>query len=124
MVDRWSSLEMKRLMYFTRRRYRYAASPALNEAAVYFKSGSLYRCQEEPGYECGQYRGNAENLMHSVAIVESPARGEHQRVYLVSMMSNVLKVNSAAEHAEIGTQIERSIAALHPSPSPEQHEQQ
>ncbi len=111
-VDRWSSLEMKKLLYFTRRRYRYAASPTLNEAAVYFKSGSLYRCQPEPGYECGQYRGNAENLMHSVAIVESPANAERPRVYLISMMSNVLKVNSASEHAEIGTQMERLIASL------------
>ncbi len=114
LVDEWSSLEMKRLMYFTRRRYRYAVSPALNQAAVYFKSGSLYRCVPEEGYECGQYRGNAENLMHSVAIVESPAGAEHARVYLVSMMSNVLKVNSATEHMEIGTQIERLIASLHP----------
>jgi hypothetical protein len=113
-VDAWSSLEMKRLLYFTRARYRYAASPALADAAVYFKSGSLYRCVQEPDYECGQYRGNAENLMHSVAIVESPAGGEHPRVYLVSMMSNVLKQNSAAEHLAIGTEIERLIARLHP----------
>lgn len=116
-VDGWSSLELKRLMYFTRRRYRYAASPALNGAAVYFKSGSLYRCVPEEGYECAQYRGNAENLMHSVAVIESPAGAEHPRVYLVSMMSNVLKVNSAAEHLEIGTQIERLVASLHPEPS-------
>jgi len=112
-VDSWSSLEMKKLLYFTRRRYRYAASPALNEAAVFFKSGSLFRCQPEEGFQCGQYQGNAENLMHSVAIVESPAGGEHPRVYLISMMSNVLKVNSAAEHAEIGTQIQRMIESLH-----------
>ncbi len=114
MVDEWSSLEMKKLMYFTRRRYRYAASPALNDAAVYFKSGSLYQCRPEPGYECGQYRGNVQNLMHSVAIVESPAAGEPQRVYLISMMSNVLKLNSAQAHLEIGTQVERLIARLHP----------
>ena len=116
-VDEWSSLEIKRLMYFTRRRYRYAASPALNESAVHFKSGSLYRCVPEEGFECGQYKGNAENLMHSVAVVESPAGGEHARVYLVSMMSNVLKVNSAGEHLEIGTQIHRLINSLHPDPS-------
>ncbi len=113
-VDRWSSLEMKRLMYFTRRRYRYASSPALADAAVYFKSGSLYQCRPEPDYQCGQYRGNATNLMHSVAIVESPASGDRQRVYLISMMSNVLKVNSAAEHLEIATQIEQLLQRLHP----------
>lgn len=117
LVDEWSSLEMKRLIYYTRRRYRYAFSPALNEAAVYFKSGSLYRCVPEDGYSCGQYMGNAENLMHSLAIVESPAGAENPRVYLVSMMSNVLKVNSASEHMEIGTQIERLIASLHPAPT-------
>ncbi len=113
-VDRWSSLEMKKLLYFTRRRYRYAASPSLADAAVYFKSGSLYRCVKEEGYDCGQYRGNAENLMHSVAIVESPARGERQRVYMVSIMSNVLKQNSAAEHAELATRLERLVRDLNP----------
>lgn len=112
-VDEWSSLEMKRLLYFTRRRYRYASSPALDSAAVFFKSGSLYRCQAEEGYQCGQYRGNAENLMHSVAIVESPAEGPDQRVYLVSVMSNVLKTNSAGEHQEIGTRLERFLRQLH-----------
>lgn len=115
-VDRWSSEEMKRLLYFTRRRYRYAASPALSEAAVYFKSGSLYRCVPEPDYQCGQYRGNAQNLMHSVAIVESPATptAGNPRVYLISMMSDVRKANSASEHAEIATQIERLIESLNP----------
>ncbi len=121
LVDEWSSLEMKKLLYFTRRRYRLAASPALAEAAVYFKSGSLYRCRPEEGYQCGQYRGNVENLMHAVAIVESPARpapGERQRVYLLSMMSNVLKVNSAGEHAEMGTRIHRLIESLHAPSGP------
>jgi hypothetical protein len=115
MVDEWSSLEMKRMLYYTRRRYRYAFSPALNAAAVYFKSGSLYRCAPEDGFTCGQYMGNVENLMHSVAIVESPAGAEQPRVYLISMMSNVLKVNSAAEHMDIGTEIERLITSLHPA---------
>jgi len=114
LVDEWSSLEMKRLIYFTRRRYRYASSPALADAAVYFKSGSLYQCAPEPGYECGQYRGNKQNLMHSVAIVESPAIGDRQRVYMLSMMSNVPKINSAGEHQEIATQIERFMRTLHP----------
>lgn len=109
LVDRWSSREMKRLLYFTRRRYRYAVSSALRDAAVYFKSGSRYRCQPEEGYECVQYKGNKENLMHSVAIIETPASGETQRVYLVSMMSNVLKVNSANEHAEIAALIDRLV---------------
>jgi len=103
-VDEWSSLEIKKLLYFVRPRYRYASSPALLKAAVFFKSGSLFECRPEPGYHCGQYRGNQTNLMHSVAIVESG-----KRVYLIAMMSNVLKVNSAVEHQTIAGEIERLI---------------
>lgn len=108
-VDRWTSLEMKKLLYFTRWRYRYASSPALREAAVYFKSGSLYSCEPEPGYECAPYEGNRYNYMNSVAIVESPARGPEQRVYLVALASNVLKRNAAEEHRALGTLIERLV---------------
>ena len=103
-VDEWSSLEIKKLLYFVRPRYRYASSPALLKAAVFFKSGSLFECRPEPGYHCSQYRGNRTNLMHSVAIVESG-----KRVYLVAMMSNVLKANSAVEHQTIAGEIERLI---------------
>jgi hypothetical protein len=113
-VDRWSSLEMKRLLYFTRRRYRYAASSALENAAVYFKSGSLYQCQPEEGYRCVQYMGNKTNLMHSVAVVEMPATGDNKdRIYLVSMMSNVLRVNSASEHAALAGAIDRLVQSVH-----------
>ena len=113
-VDRWSSLEIKKLMYFTRRRYRYAASSRLDSAAVFFKSGSLFRCKPEPGYQCVQYKGNLQNLMHSVAIIESPAGAERPRVYLVAMMSDVLKINSAQAHQEIAAQIEQLIRSLNP----------
>ncbi|MBT8144142.1 MAG: hypothetical protein KJO55_05535, partial [Gammaproteobacteria bacterium] len=44
LVDDWSSLELKRLLYMTQRRIRYASHPALHDSAVYFKSGSLYGC--------------------------------------------------------------------------------
>lgn len=119
LVDSWSSLEMKRLIYFTRRRYRYAVSPALTLAAVYFKSGSFYQCRPEPEFQCGQYRGNATNIMNSVALVENPARpepGQTQRVYIVAMMSNVLRRNSAEDHRDIATDIDRLIARTHPTP--------
>ncbi len=115
LVDAWSSLEMKRLIYFTRRRYRYAVSGALNDAAVYFKSGSFYRCTPEPGFRCRQYQGNSTNVMNSVAIVENPAvpdPGKKPRVYLVAMMSNVLRKNSAEDHRDIATEIDRLIARL------------
>lgn len=108
-VDAWSSLEFKRLLYFTRARYRYASSPALSDAAVYFKSGSLYSCRPEPGYTCRKYQGNRFNYMNSVAIVESPARGPDRRVYLVALMSNVPRRNSAADHRRIAAEIERLI---------------
>ena len=72
-VDQFSSREIKRLIYMTQRRIRYASSPALKNAAVYFKSGSLYKCKPDPKFKCGKYRGNVRNLMNSVAIVEYPA---------------------------------------------------
>ncbi len=105
LVDPWSSRETKRLMYATERRIRYAAATALDSAAVYYKSGSLYRCREEAGPDCGQYRGNVFNYMNSVAIVETT----DGRVYLATLMSNVLLVNSASEHAALGGQIDRLV---------------
>ncbi len=45
LIDEFSSREIKRLLYMTQRRIRYASHPALNDSAVYFKSGSLYSCR-------------------------------------------------------------------------------
>lgn len=105
-VDEWSSLEIKRMMYMTARRIRYASSPSLNDAAVYFKSGSQYKCKEEPDFKCGKYMGNLENYMNSVAIVEHP----DGRAYLAVLMSNVLYKNSAVEHQSLATFINRILA--------------
>ncbi|MGD2112812.1 MAG: hypothetical protein PVI50_05450, partial [Gammaproteobacteria bacterium] len=90
------------------RRIRYASSPALHDAAVYFKSGSLYRCEPEEGYTCRKYMGNRDNLMNSVAIVESPA-GEPQMYYMVALTSNVLKKNSAVDHQTFATRVHRLL---------------
>ncbi len=111
-VDPFSSRAIKRLLYVTERRIRYASSPALNRAAVYFKSGSLYKCREEPGFRCYKYHGNVYNYMNSVAIVEDPA-GERRRFYLVTLMSNVLRKNSAVAHQTLATRIHRLIASRH-----------
>jgi len=108
-VDEWSSLELKRLLYMTGRRIRYASAPTLRDDAVYFKSGSLYSCEEEEGFTCEPYTGNEFNFMNSIAIVETA----DDRVYMVSMMSNVLKVNSAVEHQSLATFLERIVADLH-----------
>jgi len=112
LIDEWSSRELKRLLYMTERRIRYASSPALRDAAVYFKSGSLYRCEPEPGFECRKYHGNALNLMNSVAIVESPA-GAPRLFYMVALNSNVLRKNSAVDHQTLATRIHRLIENAH-----------
>jgi hypothetical protein len=104
-VDQKSSLEMKRVMYLTDRISRYAASPALTNAAVYFKSGSLYKCVPEEGFKCGKYMGNVYNYMNSVAIVEQP----DGRTYLVVLLSNVLRQNSSSDHYTLATRIDRLI---------------
>jgi hypothetical protein len=103
-VDEWSSLEIKRLIYFARPRYRYASAPALDQAAVFFKSGSFYQCRPEEGFTCKAYAGNETNIMNSVAIVESA-----KSTYLVALMSNVLRVNSAVEHQRVATLVSKLI---------------
>ncbi len=116
MVDAWSSREMKRFLYMTKKRYRYVYAPELAESAVYFKSGSFYQCREEDGFSCGKYKGNAQNIMNSVAIVESPATpGESQKRYLVALLSNVLKVNSAWDHSRIGAAIDTLVRTRRPA---------
>ena len=104
LVDAWSSREIKKLLYMTQRRIRYASSPALEDSAVYFKSGSLFRCKPEAGFVCRKYQGNVENWMNSVAIVESPA-GKPEQFYLVALTSNVLKKNSAVAHQTFATRL-------------------
>lgn len=111
-VDPWSSREAKRLLYMTQRRIRYASHPALNDAAVYFKSGSLYSCQPEPDFVCRKYMGNRINRLASIAIVESPAEAPAVR-YLVAVMSNVLRKNSAVAHQTLALRIHRLIERHH-----------
>lgn len=111
-VDAWSSREIKRLMYMTQRRIRYASSPALQDAAVYFKSGSFFRCQPEPGFVCRKYQGNVENRLNSVAIVEHPAEARRLH-YMVVVTSNVLRKNSAVAHQTLGTRLQRLLELRH-----------
>jgi hypothetical protein len=112
LVDEFSSREIKRLLYMTQGRIRYASSPALFDSAVYFKSGSLYKCKPEPNFTCRKYCGNDVNMLNSIAIVESPA-GQPKLYYMVALMSNVLRKNSAVVHQTMATRIHRLIESLH-----------
>jgi hypothetical protein len=112
LVDAFSSREIKRLLYMTQRRIRYASAPALAAAAVYFKSGSLYKCKTEPGFECKKYHGNVINMLNSVAIIEAPAT-DRQLYYMVVVMSNVLRKNSAVAHQTLATRLHRMLEKIH-----------
>ena len=111
-IDSWSSLELKKLMYLTQRRIRYASHPALHESAVYFKSGSLYGCKEEEGFTCGKYKGNRINILASVAIVENKQQNLR---YAAVVVSNVLKKNSSVAHQTLALRIHREIEKYHAS---------
>jgi hypothetical protein len=50
--------------------------------------------------------------MNSLAIVESPA-GERHYYYIVTLMSNVLRKNSAVDHQTLATRIHRLIESHH-----------
>ena len=114
LVDPWSSKEMKKLLYLTDRRIRFASSPALRNSAVYFKSGSLYKCRPERGHVCEKYHGNVWNFLASIALVEEPERNPPLR-YAVVVLSNVLRKNSAEEHQRLGTRIQHMMEQLHPA---------
>ena len=117
LVDEFSSRQIKRLLYITERRIRYASSPALAGSALYFKTGSLYSCKKEEGFECVPYAGNVKNYMNSVAIVEYPP-GENRLYYISTLVSNVLRKNSAVDHQTMATRIHRLIEKAHPAPQP------
>jgi len=111
LVDRWSSLQIKRLLYLSDIRIRYASNPILDNHAVYFKSGSLYGCRDEPGYQCGKYLGNKMNYMNSVAMVETG--GPKSLHYIAAVLSNVLKKNSKDVHVSMAAKVHRMIQAAH-----------
>ena len=96
---------MKRLLYLTDRRIRYARSPRLDSAAVYFKSGSYYKCDRVKNPNCASYAGNVFNFMNSVIIVEHPNGVK----YIVCLMSNVLNKNSAGAHMYMASKIDDII---------------
>jgi len=114
LVDEWSSGEIKRLLYLTDRRIRYASSPALDDSAVYYKSGSLYSCKPEEGFTCGKYEGNRYNYLNSVAVVETEKEGRRLH-YIVGLVSNVLRKNSAFVHRTLAGQLHDMIEAGHPA---------
>ncbi len=106
LVDIFSSREIKRLIYMTARRIRYASSPALSRSAVYFKSGSMYKCGPESGFVCKKYQGNLLNLLCSIAIIEHPSSNPRLH-YMVAVISNVVRKNSAVAHQTLATRIHR-----------------
>ena len=117
LVDEFSSLEIKRLLYITERRIRYGSSGVLRPSAVYFKSGSLYSCEPEEGFVCKKYHGNKRNFMNSLAIIETPA-GQNRLHYMVTVLSNVLRKNSAQDHRDLARAIHGMLLNDHPVQPP------
>jgi hypothetical protein len=112
LVDEYSSLELKRLLYLSERRIRYASTLALRRAALYFKSGSLYNCRAETGFQCGKYRGNVRNFLNSVTVVETDEPGRELH-YVAVVLSNVLRKDSAQIHKALATEIHRILESDH-----------
>ncbi len=112
LVDPWSSLQIKRLLYLTDVRIRYASESTLDHSAVYFKSGSLYGCRAEPGFDCRKYHGNTRNMMNSIAVVESEQDGKSLH-YIAVVLSNVLRKDSTNVHRELARKIHHLIEERH-----------
>jgi hypothetical protein len=112
LVDPWSSLQIKRLLYLTDVRIRYASEKTLEDSAVYFKSGSLYSCRSEPGFACRKYHGNAKNFMNSIAVVESEQDGKSLH-YIAVVLSNVLRKDSTDVHRALARGIHEIVERNH-----------
>jgi hypothetical protein len=95
MVDAFSSLELKRLLYLTRRRVRYAKAAELKDSALFFKSGSYFHCVPEPGYTCVQYEGNAINVLNTLVEVDTEPAAE--------LVPAAKEATTAPEAASVGT---------------------
>ncbi len=113
-VDSFSSLELKKLLYLTRKRVRYASAPILKNSALYFKSGSLYSCKPEPGFICGKYQGNKINQLNSIAIIESTSDSKSDDLfYMVVLSTNLLKENAAWKHRVLAGKLHTLIKQRH-----------
>jgi hypothetical protein len=108
LVDAYSSAELKKLLYSTQNRARYASHPALNDTVAYYKSGSNYRCS----YDCADNEGDILNLMNSVGIFEYPIENP-KVVYLVALSTNVPRINAVDLHKEIGGSIHEVMKTIH-----------
>jgi hypothetical protein len=113
LVDPWSSLELKKLLYLTDARIRYASTPVLYDWAVYFKSGSFYSCRPEPGFTCEKYAGNRVNYMNSITMVENVDQ-KRKVHYIAAVLSNVLRTNSEDVHRAMAERIHELVLSIHP----------
>lgn len=99
-VDKFSSLELKRILYLTQARERYVGSPALDDAAVYFKAGSLYKC----GGPCVKYEGTIQNVLNGISIIEYPVAAPKNR-YIVALSTNIPRRNSEQLHRALAGEV-------------------
>ena len=72
--------------------------------------GSLYSCEPEEGFVCKKYHGNKRNYMNSIAILETPA-GQDRLYYMASVLSNVLRKNSAQDHRDLAKAVHGMLLA-------------
>ena len=84
----WSSRKIKRLMYVTERRIRYAVGPRRSPTPPCTSSPGRCTSAPEPGFRCGQYMGNVRTTELD-RDVEWPA-GPRKLYYMVALISNVL----------------------------------
>jgi len=142
LVDEFSSLELKKMLYLTRRRVRYLYTKKLDNYGAWFKSGSLYRFSEKA--ERIQYQGDIINVLNAlieidttppppepIPKVDEPKGADKQEappaadgttqtppapphVYIVAVMSNELTRNAAIDHSRLAEAVHELITSEPP----------
>lgn len=105
MVDEWSSRELKKMLYLTRRRARYLYTHKLDNFGAFFKSGSFYRFTAN-AVSHAKYEGDEINVLNSLIEIDtslSPTPPPSPTVTVATVVTNAaeqLASNPASSGAE------------------------
>ena len=113
LVDEFSSREIKRLIYVTERRIRYAVVAGARRRGGLLQVGLALRVREGARLRLRAVRGQRQELHELDRDHRVPGRRAEAATTWCTLVSNVLRKNSAAEHQALATRLQQLIVTRH-----------